>query len=235
MDPGLSKRFYFSVPSGAIGLKFNLIVDKGSQSNVLGKVINSTGQNVGYIPQAKGNDRFISTSFISTSELGTGIIEIVVNSDAYQGKGDVSEFSLKVESIMLETKISVVKNKLNDEILVIYKNTGTIPLDIDASYTVKGYSKTTYEVVNKDTFSMPLQMRKEDGAIWVSVKFDDLDYMKTTDIITEIIDSNGEIQSKETYNQNEEWMFVPNFTKQNVKIEIKINNWCSKLFNSKSL
>ena len=222
LDPGLSKRFYFSVPSGAIGLKFNLIVDKGSQSNVLGKVINSTGQNVGYIPQAKGNDRFISTSFISTSELGTGIIEIVVNSDAYQGKGDVSEFSLKVESIMLETKISVVKNKLNDEILVIYKNTGTIPLDIDASYTVKGYSKTTYEVVNKDTFSMPLQMRKEDGAIWVSVKFDDLDYMKTTDIITEIIDSNGEIQSKETYNQNEEWMFVPNFTKQNVKLKLRL-------------
>lgn len=221
LNPGVSKRFYIAMPNGALAVRFKLNVEKNSTSNVMGKVIDSRGLNVAYIPQATGS-KPNSSSLISKEDLGDGIIEIVINADAYQGQGEPSEFSLTAEAVMMSVKTEVKKGKLKDELIVHILNNNNAVTNIDASYVQKGYMKTTYETINRDTFSMPLAMRKDDGALWATIKFNDNDYMKSTDIITQIVDANGEVQAQEAYNKNAEWLFVPNFMRDSAKFKLQL-------------
>jgi hypothetical protein len=211
LDAGLLRRFYFAPPKGAAALTFTLGVQKGSRSNVSGWIIDRNGYNVNYLPRAKGTERSEGSNRVSTNDLGDGVIEVVVQADAFEGTGQPSEFTLSVSCTMLDIEPRVQRDGDGHSLTVDAVNVGDRIVTGSFTYTMKGYGRAVRDTMRGDTFSMPLVMRKGDGALWISPRFSRETYNRATDILARIVDAEGNVQGQETYNQPAEWLFIPNF------------------------
>ncbi len=213
LEAGLIRRFYFAVPPGAVEMNFTLSSPKGSKSIVSGAVFDRKGYNVGYLPRIDARERTEGSSRVSTLELGEGVIEVVVQADAFDGAGGVSEFSLAASCTMFEIDTKVERSGAVADLTVEVTGTGTEIVEGTFSHTVKGYGRTVRTVMQGDTFSMPITMYKGDGALWISPKFTPENYMKATDIFVRLLDAEGNTQADEVYNKPQEWLFLPNFNR----------------------
>jgi subtilisin family serine protease len=208
---GASTRFYFAPPPGAAALTFTMNVPKGSRSNVSGSIVTQEGYTVNYLPRAKGMERYEASNTVAMSQLGDGIIEVVVQADAFEGNGAPSEFTLSVKAMMLEVRPEVVGYGNNRTLELEAINRGDEILAGSFNYTVKGYGRTVQDTMRGDTFTMPVVLYGDDGALWIAPTFSDEDYMRATDILVQIVDQQGNVQSQEAFNKPQEWLFLPNF------------------------
>jgi subtilisin family serine protease len=214
LDGGDIKRFYFAVPPGAAALTFTLSVPKGSRSNVSGSVIDRNGYKAGYLPRVKGDERAEGSSTVTASDLGEGIIEVVVQADAFEGSGGASEFTLSASALMLELKTDVARSGDGRQLNVEALNSGSQVLRGSLSYSLKGFGRVVLDTMHGDTFSMPLKFQRGDGALWISPRFSRENYLHATDILAQIVDTAGNVQAQQTYNKPDEWLFMPNFNRE---------------------
>jgi subtilisin family serine protease len=214
LPPGVTKHFFFAPPEGAGAITFTLSVPKGSRSNVSGKIADRYGVTSQYLPRVKASERTEGSNTIAMSALGDGVLDVVIQSDAFEGSGDASEFTLSARALMLDVKPTVESySPTNQQLKVELRNTGTTPLQGDFSYTIKGYGRTVRDTMHGDTYSRPFTMRKGDGALWLMPRFADEDYMRATDILVRIVDENGAVQAQEALNTPSTWLFLPNFNR----------------------
>src|SRR5205823_2047066 len=129
-------------------------------------IIDRNGYNVTYLPRVKGEERSEGANIVPMSDLGEGVIEVVVQADAFEGAGGASEFALSAQALMLGVRSSVVRDSSNRMLVVDAVNNGNEMLHGSFSDTVKGYGRTLRDTMHGDTFSMPLMMHKGDGALW---------------------------------------------------------------------
>lgn len=210
LPAGHSRRFYFAPPAGAASLTFTLSVPKGSKSNVAGWIIDRNGYNVNYLPRVIARERTEGSNTVSASALGGGIIEVVVQSDVFESSGRPSEFTLSVTGTMLDFDVDVVGTKVREAVITAV-NTGNETINGTTSITMKGFVRTTIDTLRRDSFSMPLVMRKDDGALWIQPSFDPKDYNRATDILARLVDESGNVQAEEAFDTPSAWLFLPNF------------------------
>ncbi|MDB5034537.1 MAG: peptidase and in kexin sedolisin [Chlorobi bacterium] len=213
LPAGVTRHFFFAPPAGAAAITFTLSVPKGSRSNVSGKVADRLGVTSNYLPRVKGTERSEGSNTIAIGALGDGVIDVVVQADAFEGSGDVSEFTLTASAVMFSLKPVVENYGDTRQLKVDVRNTGNEPLRGDFTYTIKGYGRTIRDTIHGSGFSRPFVMRKGDGALWLSPRFSDEDYMHATDILIRIVDASGAVQAQEALNTPSTWLFLPNFNK----------------------
>ncbi len=211
LKSGESKRFYFAIPSGALATTFTLNAQKDSRSTLSGTIIDRFGQAQGYLPHLKSSERTEASSTITTSLLGDGIIEIVIEADPMDGAGNDSEFTLTAECLMLDVKTDIRTYGETGELVVVVRNTDTKPISGTFEYTLKGYARNLHDTMHGGFYRAPIKLDRHDGALWLAVKFAPEDYMRSTDILIRLVDSSGQSQVQEVYNNPEEWVFLPNF------------------------
>lgn len=214
LPAGVTRRFYFAPPAGAAAVTFTLSVPKGSRSNVSGKISDRYGVTENYLPRVKGSDRSEGSNTVAIEALGDGVIEVVVQADAFEGGGSESEFTLSASCLMLSMEPKVVHNGGSGTLEVEARSTGRRPVEGDFTYTIKGYGRVMQDTMQGDTWSMPITMRKGDGALWISPKFTPEDYMRATDILVRIVDESGYVQAEEPLNTPSTWLFLPNFYRE---------------------
>ena len=224
LEAGLTQRFYFAVPPGASALEFTLGVPKGSRSNVGGTIIDRNGYKAGYLPRVRGSERDRATSLVASSTLGDGVIEVVVHSDVFEGGGGASDFSLDVRAVMVDITPEVIARAKGRTLDLSIINGGSRMIEGSFTQTVKGYGRTVRDTMKADTFSMPLVIRKGDGALWISPSFTPEGYLHATDITARIVDAEGNVQADESFNQPSVWLFLPNFerTADSTKFRLEI-------------
>jgi len=213
IDAGMIRRFYFAVPSGAAAMTFTLNVPGGSRSIVSGTVFDRNGYNAGYLPRVDATERTEASSTLAASVLGDGVIEVVVQADAFEGAGNASEFTLSASCLMFDIHASVERAGQIRELKVEAENTGVEPVSGNFTYTVKGYGRVLHDTIDSDTFRVPITLYKGDGALWISPQFSPEAYMKATDILARLVDADGNVQADEVYNKPQEWLFLPNFNR----------------------
>ena len=214
---GGSKRFYFAPPAGASALTFTLSVPKGSSSHVSGAIADRFGHTDNYLPQVKGKERTEGSSTVSLGKIGDGVIEVIVHGDMYQGNGGESTFTLTAEALMIAVQTeSIDRGDWKEFILTAY-NTGTRPVSGSFEYTLKGYARTVRDTLRGQRYRKPVKLGRNDGALWLAVRFSPEDYMKSTDIMLRLVDSSGQVQANEAYNGPEEWVFLPNFYRDSIE------------------
>ena len=211
---GHTRRFYFAPPKGAAALTFTLSVPKGSGSNVSGWVIDRNGYNAGYLPRVIARERTEASNTISADAYGDGIIEVVVQSDVMDSPGNPSQFSLAVSCTMLDFDVDVVGSGAAREAIVSAVNTGSQTITGTTGITMKGYMRTVRDTMRADTYSLPIVMRKDDGALWINVVFDPKDYNRSTDILARLVDDDGNVQTDEAFGTPSTWLFLPNFERE---------------------
>ena len=211
LKSGETKRFYFAIPSGALGTTFTLTLPKGSHSIFSGTITDRFGKAQGYLPHIRGSERTEGESTISSDVLGEGIIEVIIQADPMEGGGGDGEFTLTVEPIMLDIDAKPNATKGSSELIVTAQNTGTEPIAGKLEYTLKGYSRTVRDTIRNSFYRAPIKVGKHDGALWLAVRFAPEEYMQSTDIMIRLVDSSGQSQAQEVYNGPEEWVFLPNF------------------------
>lgn len=214
LPAGHTRRFFFAPPRGAAAMRFTLSVPKGSKSNVSGWIVDRDGYDVNYLPRVIARERTEGSNIVSTESLGDGVIEVVVQADAFTSAGAASQFSLDVSAIMVDFDIDVVGEEREEEAVITAVNTGRDIITGTTSLTVKGYVRTIVDTISSDTFSMPLTMRKDDGALWIGPIFDPKDYNLTTDILARLVDEEGNVQAEETFGKPSDWLFLPNFDRE---------------------
>jgi hypothetical protein len=139
---------------------------------------------------------------------------VVVQSDAFDGPGGESEFTLSASCIMLSVQPTVTRAGNQRLLDVKAVNTGGTPIKGDFNYTIKGYGRTFSDTMKGDFWSFPLTMRKTDGALWIQPRFSNEDYMRATDILVKIVDEDGNVQAQEALNTPSTWLFLPNFNRE---------------------
>jgi subtilisin family serine protease len=208
---GGSKRFYLAPPEGAAALTFTLSVPKGSRSNVSGTIVDRNGYTASYLAHAKGTERNEGSNTVAMSTLGDGVIEVVVKGEAFEGAGEASEFTLSVSALMLDLKTEARSDGTSQDLKITALNGGTQTMNGSLAYTLKGYTRVLRDTMHGDTFSMPIVLRKQDGAVWITPRFSAEDYSRATDIIARLVDASGSVQAEETYNKPWDQLFLPNF------------------------
>ncbi|MBC8144661.1 MAG: S8 family serine peptidase [bacterium] len=220
---GHTRRFYFAPPPGAATLTFTLSVPKGSKSNVAGWILDRNGYNVNYLARVIERERLEGSNTVSAEALGTGVIEVVVQSDVMESAGNASQFALTVASTMLDFDVAIVGDETREAVITAV-NTGNKTINGTTSITMKGYVRTIVDTLRRDTFSMPLVMRKEDGALWIQPSFDPKDYNRSTDILARLVDADGNVQAEEAFGTPSVWLFLPNFDREadstNYRLEV---------------
>ena len=211
LKSGESKRYYFAIPEGTIGTTFRLSLPKGSRSIFSGTITDRFGEAQGYLPHLKGSERSEAESTVSAETLGEGIIEVIIQADPMEGGGTEGEFTLTVEPIMLGIEANARATEGGATLDVTARNTGTEPIAAKLEYTLKGYSRIVEDTIRKNFYRTPIRVGKDDGALWLAVRFAPEDYMRSTDILIRLVDSSGQSQAQEVYNGPEEWVFLPNF------------------------
>lgn len=214
LPAGVTRRFYFAPPPGAAAITFTLSVPKGSRSNVSGKIADRYGITENYLPRVKGTERTEGSNTIAMSALGDGVIEVVVQAEAFEGAGGVSEFTLSASCMMLDVEPLVEQIGDTRHLRVKATNSSIEPIRGDFSYTIKGYGRTFRDTMKSDTWSYPLTLKKEDGALWIKPRFTNEDYMRSTDILVRLVDENGSVQAEEPLNTPSAWLFLPNFNRE---------------------
>lgn len=214
LPAGVTRRFYFAPPAGAAAVTFTLGVPKGSRSIVSGKIANRFGVTSNYLPQVKGTERTEASNTLSLTALGDGVIEVVVQADAFEGAGGSSEFTLGAHCIMLSMMPAVERTGSARVLKLETRATGTEPVRGDFNYMVKGYGRVVRDTMKGDTWSMPVTMRKGDGALWISTTFTPEAYMRSTDILVRLVDNDGFVQAEEAMNTPSAWLFLPNFYRE---------------------
>lgn len=212
-EAGLTRRFYFAPPAGAMAMTFTLSTPKGSRTPVSGWVMDHNGYNAGYLSRAKGTERTEASTTIAASALGDGVIEVVVQADPMDGVGEPVEFTLSASCLMLTATPEVFAENGKRFVRLQVMNTGTTPMEGSFQYTVKGYGRVHRLTMEGDRLAMPLTMRKGDGALWVTPRFTPEGYMKSTDILARIVDNEGYVQADEAFNRPAESLFIPNFNR----------------------
>jgi hypothetical protein len=139
------------------------------------------------------------------------VIEVVIHSDVFDGGGGPSDFSLDVRAVMVDVTPEVIARGAARTLELGIRNSGSKIIEGAFSQTIKGYGRTIRDTMRADTFSMPIVMRKGDGALWISPSFTPEGYLRSTDIHARIIDSEGNVQADESFNQPAVWLFLPNF------------------------
>ncbi|HVZ38234.1 MAG TPA: S8 family serine peptidase [Candidatus Kapabacteria bacterium] len=222
---GVTRRFYFAPPVGAAAITFTLSVPKGSRSNVSGKIADRKGVTANYLPHAHGTERSEASNTIPMSALGDGVIEVVVQAEAFEGGGGESEFTLSASALMMSVTPTVERSAGPPSLHVEVENNGTTPIRGDFNYTIKGFGRTFLDTLHSDFASIPLVMRKGDGALWVRPRFADEDYMHATDILVQIVDADGNVQAQEPLNTPSTWLFLPNFNHESdsTKLWLQVN------------
>jgi len=214
LPPGVTRHFFFAPPVGAGAVTFTLSVPKGSRSNVSGKIADRNGITTQYLPRVKGTERSEGSNTIPTSALGDGVIDVVVQADAFEGSGDASEFTLTATCMMLDVRTTVETAGSSHLLRAEARNTGTTPLQGDFSYLIKGYGRTLIDTMRGDTYSRSFTIRKGDGALWLEPKFSEEDYMRATDVLVRVVDDGGYVQAQEALNTPSTWLFLPNFNRE---------------------
>lgn len=217
VDAGGSKRFYFAPPSGAAALTFTLSVPKGSSSHVFGAIADKYGATDNYLPQVKGKERAEASSTISLEKIGDGVIEVIIHGDMFEGNGGESTFTLTAKALMIDVSTEVVDHGEVRELRLSAYNSGVEPIDGSFEYTLKGYSRTIMDTLRGERYRRPITLGAHDGALWVAVRFPPEEYMKSTDIMLQLVDSSGQVQAEQPYNSPEEWVFLPNFFRDGVE------------------
>lgn len=211
LPAGVTQRFYFAPPAGAAAVTFTLSVPKGSRSIVSGKIADRFGITENYLPQVKGTERTEGSNTLAMSALGDGVIEVVVQADAFESAGQVSEFTLSASCLMFSMTPRVTHAGNTRTLELETRATGTKPVQGDFNYTVKGYGRVIRDTMAGDVWSMPVTMRKNDGALWISPRFTPETYMRATDILVRLLDENGYVQAEEAMDTPSSWIFLPNF------------------------
>ncbi len=214
LEAGMSNRYYFTAPAGAAAVTFTLTVPKGSRTAVSGKIANQRGITENYLPHVKGTERTEGSNTVTVDAMGKGVVEVVVQADAFDGAGEPAEYTLSAKCLMLAVTPQVERIGTSTQLNVEAINTGVDPLRGDFTYTVKGYGRTIRDTMRSDFYSIPLVMRKDDGALWVRPTFSDEDYMRATDILLQIVDAEGNVQAEQALNTPGEWIFLPNFNRE---------------------
>lgn len=222
LPAGGYRRFFFAPPPGAASLAFTLSVPKDSRANVSGWIMDRNGYTVNYLPRVKGSERTEGTNTVPVADLGAGVIEVVVQAEAFEGRGDSSEFALTVAAQMLDVKAEVTGTGAAQTLAVQAVNTGNESFDADVSYTIRGYGRTVGDTLRSDLLHRPIRMGKDDGAIWLTVRFSPESYMRSTDILARIVDAHGAVQAEETFNSPEEKLFLPNFDRDTATYALEI-------------
>ena len=208
---GESKRFYFAVPGGALATTFRLSVPKGSRALLSGTIADRFGTAQSYLPHLNGAERTEAETTVLNENLGEGIIEVIIQTDPMEGGGADAEFTLSAESIMLEVDAKPRMFGETGELVVTARNSGTELISGKLEYTLKGYSRVVRDTMRNNFYRAPVRLGKHDGALWLAVRFAPEDYMRSTDILIRLVDSAGQSQAQEVYNGPEEWVFLPNF------------------------
>jgi subtilisin family serine protease len=216
------RHFFFAPPAGAAALTFTVNVPKGSSSNVSGWIIDRNGYNVNYLPRVKGSERGEGSNTVSMSDLGSGVIEVVVQADAFEGRGDSSTFSLTVTATMLDLRTTTTEIGGAQVLNVVATNTGNDILAGEISYTMRGFGRVLHDTLRGDVLTVPIRLSKDDGAVWLTPRFTPEAYMHATDILARVIDAHGAVQAEETYNQPETKLFLPNFERDTATCYLQI-------------
>ncbi len=210
---GVTRRFYFAPPPGAAAITFTLAVPRGSRSHVSGKIADRLGVTENYLPHVKGTERSEASNTIAMSALGDGVIEVVVQADAFEGSGGESEFTLSARCTMLDVRANVQRSAQGARLSAEIRNAGTEPISGEMTYSIKGFGRIVTDTMRSDFFQMPIVMRRTDGALWVRAQFADEDYMRATDVLVQIVDADGNVQAQEPLNTPGTWLFLPNFNR----------------------
>lgn len=213
LPAGISRRFYIAPPAGASAIRFTLAVPKGTRSQVSGKIASRQGETVAYLSRAYGIERDRASVIVPIETLGDGVIEVVVQAEAFDGRGGISTFSFEAEAIMLDATVDLEDDGGVWSIFVNAYNTGTEPIEGSFSYTIKGYGRTFSDTMTSDQWRRTMTMRPDDGALWVRVALSEADYMRSTDVLVQLVDDGGAVQAQESLNGLEAWLFLPNFNR----------------------
>lgn len=211
LPAGVSKRIYVAPPAGASALRFTLSVPKGTRSQVSGKIASRFGETVGYLSRAYGLERDRASVVVPVETLGDGVIEVVVQAEAFDGAGGISRFTLDAEAIMLDATIELKEDAGTQSLVVEASNTGTEPIEGSFSYTLKGFGRTFTDTMNTDVWQRTMTMRPDDGALWAKVSISVPDYLRSTDVLIQLLDDKGVVQTQESLNGPQVWLFLPNF------------------------
>lgn len=211
LPAGVSKRIYLAPPAGASAIRFTLAVPKGTRSQVSGKIASRSGETVGYLSRAYGMERDRSSVVVPVASLGDGIIEVVVQAEAFEGAGGTSRFTLEAEAIMLDASIELKDDGGSRSLAVEAYNTGTTSIEGSFSYTIKGFGRTFTDTMTADIWQRTMIMRPDDGALWARVAMSNAAYMRSTDVLIQLLDDKGVVQTQESLNGPDAWLFLPNF------------------------
>lgn len=235
LAPGVIGRHYIAVPKGAIALRCTLSVPKGSRANVSSKIAGQDGNTIAYLPRARGGER--PDAAITIPVDGTsGVLEFCTQAEAFEGGGAYSPYSLSVSAIMLDVNASLDVVEGKRQIRLDLEATGTAPVRATYSYTPKGYVRVRREVLPRDVASVPVTMAPDDGALWLTVKLDPEDYMRSTDIMLSMVDETGAQQAQQAMNSPEETIFLPNFARgDSSRFRLHINYGAAREGGVKSL
>jgi len=213
LPAGVSRRYFLALPIGASAIRFTLRVPEGTGSNVSGKIAAHRGETVAYLARAVGRERPDASVLVPTGTLGDGIVEVVVQAEAFEGAGGLSPYYLEAQAIMLDATIEFEERYGSTWLAIDSRNTGNNALEGTFSYTVKGFGRVLRDTMTGDYWSHPMTILPDDGALWVEVVMPDEDYMRSTDVLVRLVDDKGSVQAQESLNGPSVWLFLPNFTR----------------------
>lgn len=211
LDAGESRRFYVALPPGAAGATFTLATPRGGRGVVSGTVVDRFGIAQGYLSRVLGHERTEASTFIAQDEMGSGVVEVVIESDPMEGSGGTAQFTLSAEALLLSLRPEVVSYGETKGLRLTAMNGGTKPVEGKYDYTVKGYARTIVDTIRNGFYRRPITLGAHDGALWVAARFAPEEYMKSTDILIRLVDSSGAVEGSETFGTPEAWVFQPNF------------------------
>lgn len=222
MEAGHSDRHYFAPPAGAAALEFTLRVPEGSRSNVSGTVVDHEGYVAGYLPGVNASERDRASSTLSMRDLGTGVIEVVVEADAVHGAGRSSRYQLEVRALMLQVDAVVTTVDTLRHLHVTARSTGDRMLNGRFSYGLKGYGRLLHDTLAGDRLRIPVTIHPEDGALWITPRFSKEHYLLATDILARLVDEDGIVQAEDAFNQPSVQLFLPNFERDRATYFLEI-------------
>lgn len=216
---GELQRHFLAIPSGALAVRLTLQSESGSKGKASATIVDRHGKTQTYLPRVDPKERPRAGSLIPVSDLGDGVIEIVVKTDPMEGSGGKARYSLEMEALMLDVATETYDpgGDAEAELIVTLQNSGTEMMEGTWEYTVKGYERKVRDTISSaELYRRPVTLDAHDGALWLSVTFPPEEYQRSTDILLRLVDSAGYIQAEEAMGAPSEWLFLPNFLKDGV-------------------